>query len=119
MEESGDIQTINIMEKKFVNGLRVYKPREGAPDFIKLNMVINTQELIDWLKVQPDMEIRLDVKESKEKGTLYAEVNNWKATSTPPRAEEPVEKTKAQEEFEKAGQIDYPEEVINPDDIPF
>ena len=108
------------MEKQFVNGLRVYKPRAGAPDFIKHNLVINREELIEWLKAQPDIEIRVDVKESRE-GKTYAEVNTWKATATPPRAEA-VEKTKEMAEAEAYVDPNYqqPEDVgINLDDIPF
>lgn len=105
------------MEKQFVNGLRVYKPRQGTPEFFKHNLVVNKSELLEWLKVQPDEEIRIDIKESRE-GKTYAEVNTWKATATPPR-EESVEKTQAQKDFEEVGQIEYPTEEINPADIPF
>lgn len=74
------------MEKQFLQGLRVYRPREGAPEFIKLNMVFDKAAFLMWLEAQEVDEkgqIRADLKESRE-GKLYVERNNWKATSTPP-----------------------------------
>jgi hypothetical protein len=62
--------------KKFVSGLRVFKPGSKTPDFIKANLVINKSELSEWLKTQGN-EIRIDLKESKGKGSWYFEVNDY------------------------------------------
>ena len=63
-------------ETKFVDGLRVYAPRDGAPDFVICNLVINVQELTAWLAGQSG-DVRVDVKRSRN-GKLYASVNDWK-----------------------------------------
>ncbi len=41
-----------MADKIFVNGLRVQKPRDNAPDFVKANVSINRAELITWLESQ-------------------------------------------------------------------
>lgn len=74
-------------EKQFVEGIMAYRPRENAPDWIKLNLVLNKDALIMWLESQETDEkghIRIDLKESKA-GKLYLEKNTWKATATTPR----------------------------------
>jgi hypothetical protein len=63
-------------ETKFVDGLRVYAPRDGAPDFVICNLVINVQELTAWLAGQSG-DVRVDVKRSRN-DKLYASVNDWK-----------------------------------------
>jgi hypothetical protein len=63
-------------ETKFVDGLRVYAPRDGAPDFVICNLVINVQELTAWLAGQSG-DVRVDVKRSRNE-KLYASVNDWK-----------------------------------------
>lgn len=72
-------------QQVFVNGLRCFKPNDSAPNFIKANLVINKKEMSEWLKTQPD-EIRIDIKESRDKGTWYSSVNNYvpRETTTSP-----------------------------------
>jgi hypothetical protein len=62
---------------KFADGLRVSKPHENAPDFVKGRISIKRETLIDWLNKQQGTYINLDIKESKS-GNLYAAVDNWK-----------------------------------------
>mgnify|MGYP001552945860 CR=1 FL=1 len=64
-------------DAKFVDGLRVYAPRDGAPSFVKANLVVNVTELTQWLEGQGD-EVRIDIKESRG-GKFYASVNDYKA----------------------------------------
>lgn len=101
------------MEKEFVNGLRVFKPHEKAPDFIKLDMSIEVSDLLAWLGAREEKELRIQVKESK-KGKLYAEVDNWKKehkSERPAYAKKPVD--------DGLPKVDYPTEDINPEEIPF
>ena len=65
--------------KEFVDGLIVKAPKETAPDFVKANLSIKRQELVNWLSGKQDEWINLDVKEGKT-GKWYAEVNTWKPT---------------------------------------
>ena len=75
------------MEKEFVDGLIIKAPREGAPDFVKANISIKREELIEWLGKQEGEWINLNVLASKkDPSKWYAEVDNWK-----PKTEEKKE----------------------------
>lgn len=63
-------------EVKFVNGIRVFRPNEKAPSYIKANLKINRNELMTWLNQQGE-EINIDLKESN-KGGWYLSVNDYK-----------------------------------------
>jgi len=67
-------------DKEFVNGLSFKPPREKAPDYVKATGSINRQNMIEWLQSKPDEWINFDVKIS-QKGSWYAEVDNWKPDS--------------------------------------
>ena len=70
-------------ETKFVNGLRVFKPHEKAPDFVKLNFLADAQELADWLLANKDEEgkVRFDLLKS-QKENLYLKLNDYKKPTT-------------------------------------
>jgi len=72
-----------MSEIKFVDGLLVKAPRDGAPDFIKCAISIKREELIAWLNNQGGEWINIDVKESKG-GKWYAAVNDWKPDGDKP-----------------------------------
>lgn len=57
-------------------GLRVYKPNERAPMFIKANMLINKAEFIQWLNEQHGDTVKLDVLESQG-GKYYTKINSY------------------------------------------
>lgn len=66
----------------FVDGIRWFDPREGAPDFIKGAISIEPMKLLEWLKANKHMindkgYLMLDVKVSRENKT-YLSVNNYK-----------------------------------------
>jgi hypothetical protein len=89
-----------MAEKKetiFVEGVRFFKPRENAPTWIKGNVVINLQELREFIKKQSFSEplMRIDLCKSEKKGTYYFTLNQWK----PEPKDAPVEPQKALEEF--------------------
>lgn len=68
------------MDKIFVDGMRAFKPSPKAPDFIKANLVLDVNELRDFLNRQSGGQVRVDIKES-QKGTFYAEVNTFKPSN--------------------------------------
>jgi hypothetical protein len=72
-------------DNKFVDGLRVYSPRDGAPDFVICNLVINVQELAAWLARQSG-DVRVDVKRSRN-DKLYASVNDWRPKEGKPEGQ--------------------------------
>lgn len=97
-----------MAENVFPEGIRVEPPREGAPDFVKGRISIRVDELKPWLdkNINDRGWVNLDLKESKG-GALYLALNTYQAKAT----EAQVQKTKAA--------IDYPEQGIDPNDVPF
>jgi len=63
-------------ETKFVDGMRVFAPRDGAPDFVIADIVIDHDEFADWVADRGD-KVRITIKRSKG-GKLYASENDWK-----------------------------------------
>ena len=101
-----------MAETRFVNGLIVKAPRENAPSFVKAQLSIKRQELIDWLTAEQGDWVNLDVKESKG-GKWYAQVNDWK-----PEQRENSGTGKVDNEDE-IPEIEYPNDPIDTNDIPF
>ena len=62
---------------EFVNGLLVKAPHEKAPDFVKANISIKVEDLVEWLGNRTEEWINIDVKEAKS-GKWYAAVSNFK-----------------------------------------
>lgn len=101
---------------EFVNGLRVYAPREGAPDYIIANLVIEREELAAWLRTHPE-KVRIDIKRSKT-GKLYAAVNNWQPKSAAPETgNQTLPKTGTN--TPKSGGVSPAQPEFTDDDIPF
>lgn len=67
-------------EKVFVDGLIAKKPRDTAPEWVKLNISIKRVDLIRWLEGQQDDWINVQVSEARS-GKWYAEVDTWKPKS--------------------------------------
>lgn len=98
-------------EKQFVNGLAAYRPFDTAPQFVKGSLVMFRDDLIEWLKTQPER-INLDLKESKA-GKYYVEVSTYKKQSM---AEQTIARENKQIGApEKLPEIAYPEASL--DDI--
>lgn len=89
-------------DKIWVDGLRVYKPDERAPDFVKANMVINKAEMLAWLATQPDDKIKVQMKEARS-GNYYTQVDTYQRKENP--AEQLPEQLPVDDNFD--------------DDIPF
>ena len=76
-----------MADKIFPEGIRVFSPRNGAPDFVKGSIVITPNQLITWLKANKDVltdykgekQLNLDLLSSKE-GKLFVSVNTYKPT---------------------------------------
>lgn len=75
-----------MADKQFVNGIRVYKPRDNAPDFVIADVTINANELTEFIRSQGG-DFRATIKSGK-KG-YYIEVNNYKGASHGPSAPRP------------------------------
>jgi len=80
-----------MSENKFVDGLIVKPPRDGAPSFVKATISIKRRELIGWLEGREGDWVNLDVKSSgKDPGKWYASVNEWKRDEAAPKKEQPA-----------------------------
>jgi hypothetical protein len=88
----------------FGKGIRAFDPHEKVKDFIKLNVVIDS-ELIDFYNEHRNEngKVNLDLRISK-KGTYYFTLNTWKPKKQEPQQDIPEE---------------MPEEEINVADIKF
>lgn len=75
------------METKFADGVSVYAPRQGAPEFIIADLNIDIARLRDWANKNQNLLVegkngkvlRMQVKRSKD-GKLYASVDDFKPT---------------------------------------
>lgn len=102
-----------MADVKFVDGLIIKSPREGAPDFVKGSISIKREELITWLSKETEEWINLDVLQSKKDASKwYAQVNTYKPDVNAPQANSEASSTTSEG-------VAYPEEEINPEDIPF
>jgi len=70
-------------EAKFVDGMRVYAPRENAPDFVIADIVIEHDDFVDWLADRGD-KVRITIKRSRG-GKLYASENDYKPSGEAPK----------------------------------
>ena len=64
-----------MADAEWMDGLRIYPPKEKAPDFVKGDIVINPEQAIAWLKKQNGT-VRLELKTKKSDGSLYATVKH-------------------------------------------
>ncbi len=63
----------------FPKGFKVFKPSDKAPDFVKVNIVID-HEFLQWFNEnQHEGEVRVDIKESKN-GKYYPQRNDFKSS---------------------------------------
>jgi hypothetical protein len=81
-------------EKIYPNGLMIFQPREGAPDFVKGSMVMSLKKFTEWAKTmsehyteyQGEKQLRFDILEG-DKG-LYTQLNTWKPDAKKEQVEE-------------------------------
>lgn len=66
-----------MSDKEFPQGLRVWKPNAGAPEYVKCSLSLHREELIQWLTSKSGEWVKLDVLESRKTGNWYAAVNTW------------------------------------------
>lgn len=74
-------------------GVRLFNKHQNAPDFVIGSLVITPNDLVTWLKEQPELmteyngakQIRLQILKSKD-GNLYAAVDTFKPSGAAPQA---------------------------------
>lgn len=79
-------------QSKFPKGLRIFGPKENAPDFVKGQLIITLNDLIQYCKENPDLltdyqgnkQLRLQILEKKDKTGLNLVVDTYKPKSDVP-----------------------------------
>jgi len=66
-----------MADAEFVNGMIFKAPHENAPDFVKMNISIKREELIEWLSGRDGDWVNLQVKEAKSGDKFYGQVDTW------------------------------------------
>lgn len=74
------------MEKKYPKGIRVFGPKPNAPTFVKGQIIITPNELVQWLKENSDVlteykgekQLRLSLLERKDGQGLNVQVDTYK-----------------------------------------
>lgn len=117
----------------FVNGMKVYRPSEKAPSFIKANIEVNCKELLEFMRANhKEGKILININENK-KGNLYACLNTYEATKSPTKSDwakpelrqqfgsKDAVKPNSRQESDVYGESGYPkeQEMIEVKDIPF
>lgn len=77
------------MDNNFPQGIRAFKPRPNAPEWIISDLIIKKDELLVWLENQPN-EVKLQMCLSK-KDTFYLKVNDWKPAEKPTHFTSPTD----------------------------
>lgn len=80
------------MEQKFPKGIRAFKPRETAPDFVVTELVITPSELSIFIRENEDLlsdykgvdQLKLTVLKSKDGTKHNVQVNTFKPKSDVP-----------------------------------
>ena len=65
-----------MADTKFIPGLRTYRPNEKAPDFVKLDIVMNVAEFTDWIQKERKSQVRMQLLLSQQ-GNLYIAENDF------------------------------------------
>ena len=73
-------------EMIFAQGITIFKPREGSPDYVKGSVIVSIETFVDWCEKNEQYltthatfgtQLKLEVKESQG-GMLYFQVNTYK-----------------------------------------
>ena len=80
------------MEQKFPKGIRAFKPRETAPDFVVTELVVNLKELSIFWHENDDLltdykgedQLKLTVLKSKDGTKHNVQVNTFKPKTDVP-----------------------------------
>ncbi|WP_313217479.1 hypothetical protein [Stenotrophomonas sp.] len=107
-----------MSEKKFIDGLIVKPPRDGAPDYVICKLSIKRQALIAWLQQQEGEWINADVKESQG-GKLYAAVDDWKPNGQRGGGQQQRSAGRQQSQPPMIREQSPPADDFADDDIPF
>lgn len=67
-----------MSDSKFINGLIAKEPNPKVAQFVKCNLSIKREELIQTLQGMTGEWVNVDVKVSAKSGKWYCQINEWK-----------------------------------------
>ena len=97
-------------EKKYVTGMFV-KRNEKAPEFVVCGLSVKTEEFVQFLKENTNEKgyVNLQVRKSKDKGTLYAVVDTFEPKENTASTEvKKAVKTQESDPFQNGNSGDLP-----------
>lgn len=70
----------------YPKGIRVFGPKQGAPTFVKGQIIISPKEFLEWLKLTPEVlteykgekQLKLSLLERKDGQGLNVQVDTYK-----------------------------------------
>ncbi len=108
-------------EKIYPKGIFFELPQTNAPDYIKGKLSVKVADFVQFLNDHQNVGgyVNLDLKVSKEAGKGYVQLNTWKPTDKQHKPAPAKEVKDVPDNLHVASEVEYPEEEINPDEIPF
>lgn len=107
-------------QKIFADGF-YFERRENAPDFVIGRLSVKVNKVKDFLDAHVNDRgyVNLNILRSKD-GGAYMELDTWQPKKQENGSWTPKPQTQEQiDEMKNRTDIEYPEDDINPDDIPF
>lgn len=117
----------NKQDKIFANPIFWRSRSDNQPDFVRGQMSLNVREMIDFLQnpeyaryISEKGYMNFQLLRSKDMSKNYFVLDTWKPkTESTTTITEEEKKAIAYAQANPHGDIGYPTEDINPDDIPF
>lgn len=108
-------------EKIYADGMFFKLPSDTAPEFIKGKLSIKVVDFIKFLNENQNVGgwVNLDLKVAKASGKGFVQLDTWKPTDKQFKPEEPKEVKDVPDNLHVDTEVEYPEEDIKPEDIPF
>lgn len=111
-----------MADKVFADGIIFKKPSPKAPEWVVGGISIKVDEFIEWLQKNRygGEWVNIDVKEGKSK-KVYCELSTYDPKNATPKPKSHVEQEEESQQKLNTmdSTIEYPDEDIDPKDIPF
>ena len=103
-----------MAETIYPKGMRLWPPRDNAPDFIKGSLTVHMDTFTEWAQEHTDEKgyVRLDLKEGRD-GALYLALNTFK------KGEKRKDDTETRQDKAVSDAYVEPKEEVTDDDVPF
>jgi len=112
-----------MSDKRFIDGVQVYLPSTKAPEFIKMQINVTDAFIAYYQANRTAKGLKMDIKASKKlddygRPKMYAELNNF-VPQSPVQDIPDKEMENLASDMQGVNEVRYPNEDINPENIPF